>query len=177
MSLPRFVDLLRSMWDRAWAFIKKAGTIILLATIVVWFLSGYGIYEGQFMWVGEDLMDYSFLAYFGNAFAWIFAPLGFNNWECASTVITGLIAKENVISTITQLVGGNLALLTTLFTPLAAYTFLVFVLLYTPCVMAIITVRNELGGKYAAVIVVLQCVVAWIVAFIVHGIGLLLGLG
>ena len=105
--LPRFVDLLRSMWDRAWAFIKKAGTIILLATIVVWFLSGYGIYEGQFMWVGEDLMDYSFLAYFGNAFAWIFAPLGFNNWECASTVITGLIAKENVISTMAVVYGGD----------------------------------------------------------------------
>ena len=86
------------------------------------------------------------------------------------------MAKENVISTITQLVGGDLALLTTIFTPLAAYSFLVFVLLYTPCIMSIITVKGELGGKYAAAIVVVQCVIAWLVAFVVHGIGLLLGL-
>lgn len=119
----------------------------------------------------------SMLAGIGTIFAPIFAPLGFGDWRAATAVLTGFMAKENVVSTITQLVGGNLALLTTIFTPLAAYSFLVFVLLYTPCVAAVTTVKSELGGKYAAIIVVVQCIVAWIVAFIVHGAGLLLGFG
>ena len=145
---------------------------MFIATLIIWFLQTFDV---RFNVVADQ--SQSMLAGIGTIFAPIFEPLGFGDWRAATAVLTGFMAKENVISTITQLVGVNLALLTTLFTPLAAYTFLVFVLLYTPCVMAIITVRNELGGKYAAVIVVLQCVVAWIVAFIVHGIGLLLGLG
>ena len=157
--LPRFVDLLRSMWERAWAFIKKAGTIILLATIIVWFLSGYGIYEGKFMWVGEDLMDYSFLAYFGNAFAWIFAPLGFANWQSASTVITGLIAKENVIGTLAVLFAGNdvawstsflqslgVAAGSTALIPVAAFSFMTFQLLCAPCFAAMGAIKREMGG-------------------------------
>ena len=185
--LPRFVDLLRSMWDRAWAFIKKAGTIILLATIVVWFLSGYGIYEGQFMWVGEDLMDYSFLAYFGNAFAWIFAPLGFNNWECASTVITGLIAKENVISTMAVVYGGDpnvawtsaymasLAATTgsVLLVPVAAFAFMTFQLLCAPCFAAMGAIKREMGGfnKWFWAAIGWECGFAYVIALIIFQIG------
>lgn len=185
--LPRFVDLLRSMWDRAWAFIKKAGTIILLATIVVWFLSGYGIYEGQFMWVGEDLMDYSFLAYFGNAFAWIFAPLGFNNWECASTVITGLIAKENVISTMAVVYGGDpnvawtsaymasLAATTgsVLLVPVAAFAFMTFQLLCAPCFAAMGAIKREMGGfnKWFWAAIGWECGFAYVISLIIFQIG------
>lgn len=185
--LPRFVDLLRSMWDRAWAFIKKAGTIILLATIVVWFLSGYGIYEGKFMWVGEDLMDYSFLAYFGNAFAWIFAPLGFNNWECASTVITGLIAKENVISTMAVVYGGDpnvawtsaymasLAATTgsALLVPVAAFAFMTFQLLCAPCFAAMGAIKCEMGGfnKWFWAAIGWECGFAYVISLIIFQIG------
>ena len=185
--LPRFVDLLRSMWDRAWAFIKKAGTIILLATIVVWFLSGYGIYEGKFMWVGEDLMDYSFLAYFGNAFAWIFAPLGFNNWECASTVITGLIAKENVISTMAVVYGGDpnvawtsaymasLAATTgsALLVPVAAFAFMTFQLLCAPCFAAMGAIKREMGGfnKWFWAAIGWECGFAYVISLIIFQIG------
>lgn len=170
--LPSLGTVCRLAWDKAKEFAKKAFTVVFIATLIIWFLQTFDV---RFNVVADQ--SQSMLAAIGTIFAPIFEPLGFGDWRAATAVLTGFMAKENVISTITQLVGGNLALLTTLFTPLAAYTFLVFVLLYTPCVMAIITVRNELGGKYAAVIVVLQCVVAWIVAFIVHGIGLLLGLG
>ena len=170
--LPSLGTVCRLAWDKAKEFAKKAFTVVFIATLIIWFLQTFDV---RFNVVADQ--SQSMLAGIGTIFAPIFEPLGFGDWRAATAVLTGFMAKENVISTITQLVGGNLSLLTTLFTPLAAYTFLVFVLLYTPCVMAIITVRNELGGKYAAVIVVLQCVVAWIAAFIVHGIGLLLGLG
>lgn len=185
--LPRFVDLLRSMWDRAWAFIKKAGTIILLATIVVWFLSGYGIYEGQFMWVGEELMDYSFLAYFGNAFAWIFTPQGFNNWECASTVITGLIAKENVISTMAIVYGGdpNVAWTSAYMAslaatagsvaliPVAAFAFMTFQLLCAPCFAAMGAIKREMGGfnKWFWAAIGWECGFAYVISLIIFQLG------
>ena len=190
--LPRFVDLLRSMWERAWAFIRKAGTIILLATVVVWFLSGYGVYEGQFMWVGEELMDYSFLAYFGNAFAWVFTPLGFNNWQSASTVITGLIAKENVIGTMAIVFGGgelpwasefmqalaattgSLALV-----PVAAFAFMTFQLLCAPCFAAMGAIKREMGGfnKWFWAAIGWECGWAYAIALIVYQVGKLVVLG
>ena len=185
--LPRFVDLLRSMWDRAWAFIKKAGTIILLATIVVWFLSGYGIYEGQFMWVGEELMDHSFLAYFGNAFAWVFAPLGFGNWECASTVVTGLIAKENVISTLAIVYGGDpnvaweSAYMASLaasagsvaLVPVAAFAFMTFQLLCAPCFAAMGAIKGEMGGfnKWFWAAIAWECGFAYVISLIIFQLG------
>ena len=185
--LPRFVDLLRSMWDRAWAFIKKAGTIILLATIVVWFLSGYGIYEGQFMWVGEELMDHSFLAYFGNAFAWVFAPLGFGNWECASTVVTGLIAKENVISTMAIVYGGDpnmawtsaymVSLAATVgsvaLVPVAAFAFMTFQLLCAPCFAAMGAIKREMGGfnKWFWAAIAWECGFAYVISLIIFQLG------
>ena len=190
--LPRFVDLLRSMWERAWSFIKKAGTIILLATVVVWFLSGYGIYEGQFMWVGEDLMDYSFLAYFGNAFAWIFAPLGFGNWQSASTVVTGLIAKENVIGTMAVVFGGgelawssefmqSLALVngSAALIPVAAFAFMTFQLLCAPCFAAMGAIKREMGGfnKWFWAAIGWECGFAYAVALIIFQLGKLATLG
>ncbi|MBR3181200.1 MAG: ferrous iron transporter B [Eggerthellaceae bacterium] len=190
--LPRFVDLLRSMWERAWSFIKKAGTIILLATVVVWFLSGYGIYEGQFMWVGEDLMDYSFLAYFGNAFAWIFAPLGFANWQSASTVITGLIAKENVIGTMAVVFGGgelawsgefmqSLAIAngSAALVPVAAFSFMTFQLLCAPCFAAMGAIKREMGGfnKWFWAAIGWECGFAYVVSLIIFQLGKVFILG
>ena len=185
--MPTVGNVLRSMWERGWSFIKKAGTIILLATVVVWFLSGYGIYEGQFMWVGEDLMDCSFLAYFGNAFAWIFAPLGFNNWECASTVITGLIAKENVISTMAVVYGGDpnvawtsaymasLAATTgsVLLVPVAAFAFMTFQLLCAPCFAAMGAIKREMGGfnRWFWAAIGWECGFAYVISLIIFQIG------
>lgn len=190
--LPRFVDLLRSMWERAWAFIKKAGTIILAAVIVVWFLSNYGIYNGQFMNVGEGLMDYSFLAYFGNAFAWIFTPLGFANWQSASSVITGLIAKENVIGAMAVLFGGtevawsvnfmdSLALLngTTALIPVAAFSFMTFQLLCCPCFAAMGAIKSEIGGfnKWFWAAIGWECLWAYCIALMIFQFGRLVLVG
>ncbi len=190
--LPRFVDLLRSMWDRAWAFIKKAGTIILLATVAVWFLSGYGIHEGRFMWVGEELMDYSFLAYFSNAFAWIFAPLGFGNWQAASSVVTGLIAKENVIGTMAVLFGGagetwSAAFLQSLgatagsaaLIPVAAFSFMTFQLLCCPCFAAMGAIKREMGGfnKWFWAAIGWECAWAYALSLVIFQLGALLVTG
>ncbi len=191
--LPRFVDLLRSMWERAWAFIKKAGTIILLATIVVWFLSNYGIYEGKFIRVGEELMDFSFLAYFGNAFAWIFTLQGFNNWECASSVITGLIAKENVIGTMAIVFGGDptvawsSAFMASLaettgsvaLVPVAAFAFMTFQLLCAPCFAAMGAIKREMGGfnKWFWAAIGWECGYAFVISLIIYQLGALIVLG
>ena len=139
------------------------------------------------MWVGEDLMDYSFLAYFGNAFAWIFAPLGFNNWECASTVITGLIAKENVISTMAVVYGGDpnvawtsaymasLAATTgsALLVPVAAFAFMTFQLLCAPCFAAMGAIKREMGGfnKWFWAAVGWECGFAYVISLIIFQIG------
>ena len=190
--LPRFVDLLRSMWERAWSFIKKAGTIILLATVVVWFLSNYGIYEGQFMRVGEELMDYSFLAYFGNAFAWLFAPLGFANWQSASTVVTGLIAKENVIGTMAVVFGGGELAWSSAFmqslaitngslalVPVAAFSFMTFQLLCAPCFAAMGAIKREMGGfnKWFWAAIGWECGFAYVISLIIFQVGKLVVLG
>lgn len=191
--LPRFVDLLRSMWERAWAFIKKAGTIILLATIVVWFLTNYGIFEGRFMRVGEELMDYSFLAYFGNSFAWIFTLQGFNNWECASTVITGLIAKENVIGTMAIVYGGDPSIAwssaymaslaettgAVALVPVAAFAFMTFQLLCAPCFAAMGAIKREMGGfnKWFWAAIGWECGFAFVISLIIYQIGALVTVG
>ena len=190
--LPRLIDLLRSMWERAWSFIKKAGTIILLATIVVWFLSGYGVYEGQFMWVGEELSDYSLLAYFGNAFAWLFAPLGFANWQSASTVVTGLIAKENVIGTMAVVFSGSELAWSSAFMqslaattgsaaliPIAAFSFMTFQLLCAPCFAAMGAIKREMGGfnKWFWAAIGWECGWAYAIALIIFQIGKLVVAG
>ncbi len=174
--LPRIVDLLRSMWERAWAFIKKAGTIILLATIVVWFLSSFGVEEGSFGMI-ED-MDNSLLAGFGNAIAWIFAPLGMGSWQFASAIVTGLMAKENVVGTMAVLYSGNPDVawtvtfaqsadaLTMGFGTSAALAFLVFNLLCAPCFAAMGAIRREMGGynKWFWAAIGYEMCFAWVVA-------------
>ena len=190
--LPRFVDLLRSMWERAWAFIKKAGTIILAATVVVWFLSGYGFHDGRFMWVGEELMDHSMLAGFGNAFAWVFAPLGFATWQAASSVVTGLIAKENVIGTMAVVFGGGGSAWSSAFmdslalssgseslVPLAAFSFMTFQLLCAPCFAAMGAIKREMGGfnKWFWAAIGWECTYAYVVSLIIFQIGKFATLG
>ena len=140
--------------------------------MVIWFLQTFDIRFN----VVADSAD-SLLALLGGLIAPIFMPLGFGDWQASTALITGFAAKESVVSTLTVLLGGSSAALASMFTPLTAFTFLVFALLYTPCVAAIAAVRNELGGKRAIGVVIMQCVVAWVVAFIVHAIGLALGLG
>ena len=171
--MPTAGTVLRSMWERGWSFIKKAGTIILLSTILVWFLSFFGWVDGSFTMLAEDQLDHSILATVGNAICWIFAPLGFGDWRISTALITGFIAKESVVSTLSILFGTQ-DLLYQVISPLSAASLLVFCLLYTPCVAAIASIKRELGGKWAAGIVILQCGIAWICAMIVHLVGMLI---
>lgn len=157
------------IWDKAKGFIQKAFTIILLATIIIWFLQTF---DAKFNIA--DSPDSSILAHIGGFIAPVFEPLGFGDWRVSTALITGLTAKESVVSTLTVLLGGDISGLNTLFTPFTAFVFLVFTLLYTPCVAAIATVRREIGGKSAAVATVFgQCVIAWMAAFIIRAVGLL----
>ena len=169
--LPSAKSVGQLIWEKAKGFIQKAFTIIFAATLIVWFLQNFD--------AGLHLVssaDQSLLAKVGSIVAPLFAPLGFGDWRVSTALITGFMAKESVVSTLTVLLGGKTALLTTLFTPFTAYVFLIFTLLYTPCVAAIATVRREMGTVRAALgIAALQCATAWIVAFIVHGVGMLLG--
>ena len=169
--LPSAKSVGQLIWEKAKGFIQKAFTIIFAATLIVWFLQNFD--------TGLHLVssaDQSLLAKVGSIVAPLFVPLGFGDWRVSTALITGFMAKESVVSTLTVLLGGKTALLTTLFTPFTAYVFLIFTLLYTPCVAAIATVRREMGTVRAALgIAVLQCATAWIVAFIVHGVGMLLG--
>lgn len=177
--LPTLGNLLRSMWERAASFIKKAGTIILLSSVVLWFLMNVG-YENGFGMV-EDLNN-SFLANIGNSIAWLFAPLGWGTWEGAVATFTGLIAKENVVGTFGVLFGGfdevaengwqiwaNMRLS---FTPLAAYSFLVFNLLCAPCFAAMGAIKREMNNtKWTIFAIAYQCGFAYAMAFIIFQIG------
>lgn len=165
--LPSFVSVVRLMWDKAKDFITRAFTIIFVASLVVWFLQTFDIRLN----VVTDSQS-SLLAMLGSLVAPLFTPLGLNDWRVSTALFTGFIAKENVVSTLTILIPeANLSLL---FTPLTAMTFLVFCLLYTPCVAAVSAIRREMGAKSAAVIVVVQCLIAYLVALLVHTAGLLL---
>ncbi len=170
--LPGAKNVIRLIWDKAKGFIQKAFTIIFAASVIIWFLQTFDI---RFNVVGST--DESLLAMVGSLLAPVFKPLGFGDWRVSTALITGFTAKESVVSTLTVLLGGNVSLLTTLFTPFTAVVFLVFTLLYTPCVAAIATVKREMGGPGAAALTVIsQCVIAWIVAFTVHIFGTILGL-
>ena len=151
------------MWEKAKDFLTKAFTIIFAATIVIWFLQTFDIRLN----VVSDSKD-SMLAMIGGFIAPIFAPLGFGDWRVSTALITGFMAKESVVSTLTVLLGGDTAALSTVFAPATAFVFLVFTLLYTPCVAAVASVKREMGTKKAAaVVVVVQCVIAWLMAFLV----------
>ena len=180
--LPTIGNVLRSMWERGWSFIKKAGTVILLATILVWFLSGYGFENGSFGAVAD--MDNSLLAAFGNAIAWIFIPLGWGNWQSAAACITGLIAKENVVGTFGVLLGHMdevaengweiWSQMATIYTPLAGYSYLVFNLLCAPCFAAMGAIKREMNNwKWTLFAIGYQCVFAYAVALVIYQFGLL----
>ena len=175
--LPTVGNVLRSMWERGWSFIKKAGTIILLSTIVVWFLSFFGVVDGTFRMLAEEEIGYSILATIGNAIKWIFAPLGWGTWQATVASITGLIAKENIVGTMGILyraagdgtVYQNMA---AVFTGLSAYSFLIFNLLCAPCFAAIGAIRREMNSaKWTWFAIGYQCVFAYAIAFMVYHIG------
>ena len=174
--MPRAINVLRSMWERGWSFIKKAGTIILLSTIVLWFLQGFGWESGSFGMV-EDINN-SVLASIGRGFAWIFTPLGFGDWKAAVATVTGLIAKENVVATFGQLYGfaevaeegdeiwGQLA---ASFTANAAYAFMVFNLLCAPCFAAMGAIKREMNNtKWFWIAIGYQCVFAYVCGLMVY---------
>lgn len=160
------------IWEKARDFLQKAFTIIFVATVLIWFLQTFDTRLNV-----AAAPDASLLAAIGSFIAPIFKPLGFGDWRVSTALITGFTAKESVVSTLTVLLGGDTAALTTLFTPFTAVVLLIFTLLYTPCVAAIAAVKRELGGARAAAgVVLMQCGIAWVAAFVVHCIGSLCGL-
>lgn len=167
--LPSAKSVVQLIWEKAKDFIQKAFTIIFLASIIIWFLQTFDIRFNV-----ASSADESLLAMLGSVIAPIFKPLGFGDWRVSTALITGFTAKESVVSTLTVLLGGDVSQIHTLFTPFTAFIFLVFTLLYTPCVAAIATVKREMGGTKAAFLtVVAQCTIAWVVAFVIHAIGYL----
>ena len=172
---PTLGNVLRSMWERGWSFIKKAGTIILLSTILVWFTTYFGVVDGTFRMLSEDEIDYSILAAVGNAIAWIFAPLGWGNWQAVVASITGLVAKENIVGTMGILYGasGNVyATLASTFTPITGYSFLVFNLLCAPCFAAIGAIKREMNNaKWTWFAIGYQCGFAYIIALMINQFG------
>lgn len=170
--MPGIKNVWHLLYDKAKDFITRAFTVIFVATIIIWFLQTF---DSRLNVVADS--QESLLAALSGIIAPLLVPLGFGDWKISTALITGFMAKESVVSTLTVLLGGTTASLGTLFTPLTAAVFLVFSLLYTPCVAAISSVKRELGGKWAFAVVVIQCLIAWIIAWIVRLIGLILGLG
>ena len=174
--LPTFGNLLRSTWERGWSFIKKAGTIILLSTIVVWFTSFFGWVDGSFRMLAEDEMEYSILGHIGSAFAWLFAPLGWGNWKAAVASVTGLVAKENIVGTMGILYGDWAGIAASFATKAAGFSFLVFNLLCAPCFAAIGAIRREMNSaKWTWFAVGYQCGFAYVVSLMINQFGNLFG--
>ncbi len=169
--MPGAKNVGRLLWEKAADFMQRAFTVIFVATIVIWFLQTFDFSLN----VVADSQT-SMLAVVAGLIAPVFAPLGFGDWRISTALISGVMAKESVVSTLSVLFGGTAAL-TAALSPLAALSLLVFCLLYTPCIAALASVKRELGGKWAVGVALFQLAVAWVVAFIVHGVGLLIGLG
>ncbi len=173
---PTVGNVLRSMWERGWSFIKKAGTIILLSTIIVWFTTYFGFTDDGFRMLAEDELDLSILARIGNLIAWIFIPLGWGNWQAAVASITGLVAKENIVGTMGILYGGGdltvWQALAQAFTPITGYSFLVFNLLCAPCFAAIGAIKREMNNaKWTWFAIGYQCGFAYVVALMINQFG------
>ena len=172
---PTAGNVLRSTWERGWSFIKKAGTIILLSTIFVWFTTYFGIVNGTFRMLSEDEINYSILASIGGALAWIFKPLGWGNWQAVVASITGLIAKENIVGTLGILYGGDGSVYSNLasaFTPITAYSFLVFNLLCAPCFAAIGAIKREMNNAgWTWFAIGYQCGFAYVIALMINQFG------
>ena len=173
---PTLGNVLRSMWERGWSFIKKAGTIILLSTIFVWFTTYFGWAEDGFRMLSEEEIDCSILAHIGSLIAWIFAPLGWGNWKAAVASITGLVAKENIVGTLGILYGGGdetvYQALGAVFTQISGYSFLVFNLLCAPCFAAIGAIKREMNNaKWTWFAIGYQCGFAYVVALMINQFG------
>ena len=174
--LPTVSNVLRNMWERGWSFMKKAGTIILLSTIFVWFTTYFGFVDGTFRMLAEEEINYSILAAIGSAIAWIFKPLGWGNWQAAVASITGLVAKENIVGTLGILYGGgdgtvyqNLA---AAFSGITGYSFLVFNLLCAPCFAAIGAIKREMNSaKWTWFAIGYQCGFAYAIALMINQFG------
>ncbi|MBP3853497.1 MAG: ferrous iron transport protein B [Erysipelotrichaceae bacterium] len=174
--IPTVGNVLRSTWERGWSFIKKAGTIILLSSIFVWFASYFGWVDGKFQMLSEDQLDSSILAGIGNAIAWLFIPLGWGNWQAAVASFTGLVAKENIVGTMGILYGGGsqsvYQALHQAFTPVAGYSFLMFNLLCAPCFAAIGAIKREMNSaKWTWFAIAYQCGFAYLVALVIYQFG------
>ena len=173
---PTVGNVLRSMWERGWSFIKKAGTIILLSTIVIWFTTYFGWVDGTFQMLSEEQIDASILAKIGNAIAWIFAPLGWGTWQAAVASITGLVAKENIVGTLGILYGGGDGTvyqnLMNAFTGITGYSFLVFNLLCAPCFAAIGAIKREMNSqKWTWFAIGYQCGFAYLCGLMIYQFG------
>ena len=173
---PTVSNVLRSMWERGWSFIKKAGTIILLSTILVWFTTYFGFVDGTFRMLAEEEIDFSLLAAIGNAIAWIFRPLGWGNWQATVASITGLVAKENIVGTMGILYRGGdgtvYANIASAFTGITAYSFLVFNLLCAPCFAAIGAIKREMNNaRWTWFAIGYQCGFAYVVALMINQFG------
>jgi len=169
---PTVGNVLRSMWERGWSFIKKAGTIILLSTIVIWFTTYFGWVDGTFQMLSEEQIDASILAKIGNAIAWIFAPLGWGTWQAAVASITGLVAKENIVGTMGILYPDGWTEIGAAFTQISGYSFLVFNLLCAPCFAAIGAIKREMNNaKWTWFAIGYQCGFAYVVALMINQFG------
>ena len=175
--LPTVGSVLRSMWERGWSFIKKAGTIILLSTIVIWFTTYFGFVDGAFQMLSEDQIDSSILATIGKAISWIFIPQGFGNWQATVASVTGLVAKENIVGTMGILYGGQegvsvYAAMAASFTAVSGYAFLAFNLLCAPCFAAMGAIKREMNNtKWFWIAIGYQCGFAYLVALVINQIG------
>ena len=173
---PTVSNVLRSMWERGWSFIKKAGTIILLSTILVWFTSYFGVVDGAFRMLGEEELDKSILAFVGNCIAWIFKPLGWGTWQATVASITGLVAKENIVGTMGILYGGGegtvYQTIAAAFSGITGYSFLVFNLLCAPCFAAIGAIKREMNNtKWTWFAIAYQCGFAYVIALMITQFG------
>ena len=169
---PTVGNVLRSMWERGWSFIKKAGTIILLSTIFMWFTTYFGWVDGTFQMLSEEQIDASILAKIGNAIAWIFAPLGWGTWQAAVASITGLVAKENIVGTMGILYPDGWTEIGAAFTQISGYSFLVFNLLCAPCFAAIGAIKREMNNaKWTWFAIGYQCGFAYLVALMINQFG------
>ena len=174
--IPTVSNVLRSMWESGWSFIKKAGTVILVSQVIIWFTSRFGFIDGAFGMLEEDQLDASILAKIGSAIAWIFTPLGWGNWQAAVASITGLVAKENIVGTMGTLYGGGdktvWQALAAAFTGVTAYSFLVFNLLCAPCFAAIGAIKREMNNaKWTWFAIGYQCGFAYAISLMINQIG------
>ena len=178
--LPTIGNILRSTWERGWSFIKKAGTVILISQVFIWFTTYFGMVDGKLTMLEEDQIDMSFLAAIGSVLAWIFKPLGWGNWQAAVASITGLVAKENIVGTMGVLYGGGEAslyeTLAGVFTGVTGFSFLVFNLLCAPCFAAIGAIKREMNNpKWTAFAIAYQCGFAYVIALMITQFGNLFG--